>query len=153
MIAIIGGCDADNIKVLNKMLPVNKYTKFYVNCSEENKFKDRQNNYHNLNNLLNNSLIIYDNNNNDENAPVDYFIKKNISCFYLTPTYGEIPKCFRDKLTYVVLFAQDKSNFRQLYVEQIWGGPDFKTFTEICEMHWKVPQGFYSTSINSASGN
>jgi len=138
-VAIIGGSDADNVKVLNIMLQGRKYTRFYAYSSEEKKFKDKQNNYHSLCDLLHDSLVIYNNNGG--------LMPKNISWFYLAPTYREIPECFRAKLTYLVIFKIDKANLRQLYEEQIWGGPDYKTFVELCESRW--PHGFYSRSINS----
>lgn len=96
---------------------------------------------------LPNSVIIFDDVICENQSNIrDYYCMgrhKQIDCFYLSQTYSKVPKqLIRDNANLLVIFKQDDTNLKHIYVEHVNSDMSWGQFKSLCSLIWKQKHQF-----------
>jgi len=68
---------------------------------------------------------------------------KNIDCFYLAQTYSRVPKqLIRDNANFLILFNQDQTNLKHIYLDHVSPDISFSQFLIMCAKCWQEKHDF-----------
>jgi Poxvirus A32 protein len=68
---------------------------------------------------------------------------KSVDCFYLCQTYAKVPKhLIRDNANFLVLFKQDDTNLKHIYLDHVKPDVSFLEFQRICNNIWSEKHSF-----------